>query len=85
VFTVIGPLVAPVGTVALIVLEPKTKNVLLVPLNVTLLTFVKPEPLMVTLDPTTALVGVNELITGGSRTTKVEGLVALPAGVTTLT
>jgi hypothetical protein len=65
VVTAIGPVVAPPGTVALIAVSEATENVAaVVPLKVTLLAPVKPEPTIDTLVPTAPLVGVNDEIVG---------------------
>jgi len=65
VVTAIGPLVAPLGTVALIdVSEPAENVVAGVPLNVTLLAPVKPVPVIDTTVPTGPLAGVNDEIAG---------------------
>src|SRR6202007_2827523 len=58
VVTLIGPLVAPDGTVAVIVVAELTVKLALVPLNRTAVAPVKLVPLMVTLVPTGPLVGV---------------------------
>ena len=63
--TLIFPLVAPVGTVALICVSVLTANVVAAtPLKLTPLAPVKPVPVNATLVPTGPLAGVNELITG---------------------
>jgi hypothetical protein len=59
--------------------------VALVPLKATAVAPVKPPPLIVTVVPTGPLVGVKLLITGPAVTVKLVLLVALPAGVVTLT
>jgi len=70
--TLIFPVVAPVGTVALICVSEVTVNVVApVPLKLTPLAPVKPVPVSVTLVPTGPLVGVNELITGAVVTVPV--------------
>ena len=58
VVTVIGPLVAPLGTVAVTCVSETTVNVAAVPLNVTAVAPVRPEPPIVTLVPACPLVGV---------------------------
>ena len=65
VVTLIGPVVAPLGTVAVICVLEFTVNDALVPLNATLVAPVKFEPLIVTCVPTGPLVGLNEETTGG--------------------
>jgi hypothetical protein len=62
--TLIGPLVAPLGTVAVICASESTVNVAAVPLNATDVAPVNPPPLNVTDVPLAPLVGVNELIDG---------------------
>jgi hypothetical protein len=62
VVTAIFPVVAPVGTVAVICVDEFTVNVALVPLNVTDVAPVKPVPVMTTEAPTAPEVGVNEVI-----------------------
>jgi hypothetical protein len=65
VVTAIGPVVAPLGTVALIAVSEATENVgAVTPLKVTLLTPVKSVPTIDTLVPTAPLVGVNDEIVG---------------------
>src|SRR5689334_22469897 len=59
------PVVAPVGTVAVINVAELVVNEDATPLNVTLLTLVKLVPLIVTLAPIGALVGVNDVMVGG--------------------
>ena len=59
-----GPLVAPVGTVALSELSEVTENVAAVPLNATAVAPVKPEPLTTTVVPVEPLVGANEPTSG---------------------
>src|SRR5256885_13275473 len=58
VVTLIGPLVAPAGTVAVIAVAELTVKLALVPLNSTALAPVKFVPLIVTLVPTGPLAGV---------------------------
>ena len=55
-----------------------------VPLKVTLVAPVNPEPEMVTLVPTGPLVGAKKLTTGGATTVKLLALVPVPAVVVTL-
>jgi hypothetical protein len=65
VVTAIGPVVAPLGTVALIAVSEATENVAAItPLKVILLAPVKPVPTIDTLVPTAPLVGVNDEIVG---------------------
>lgn len=65
VVTAIEPVVAPLGTVALIAVSEATENVVAItPLKVILLAPVKPVPTIDTLVPTAPLVGVNDEIVG---------------------
>src|SRR5437764_398983 len=84
VVTLIGPLVAPAGTVAVIAVAEPTVKLALVPLNSTALAPVKLVPLMVTLVPTGPLLGVKLVIVGGLITVKLAALLAVPPGVVTL-
>jgi hypothetical protein len=63
--TLIGPLVAPVGTVAVMVVAEFTVKLALVPLNRTALAPVKLVPLIVTLAPAGPLVGAKLEMVGG--------------------
>src|SRR5439155_20537133 len=85
VVTLIGPDVAPAGTVALICVSELTVKLAEVPLNVTALAPVKAPPLIVTEVPTGPLAGENELIEGaaGAVTSKLVALVAVPFAVVT--
>ena len=85
VVTLSGPVVAPVGTVAWIVVAEVTVKLALTPLNVTVVAPVKLVPLIVTLVPTGPLVGVKLVIVGGLITVKLLALVAVPPAVVTLT
>jgi hypothetical protein len=62
--TLIGPVVAPAGTVALIELSDCTENDAAVPLKATPVTACSPCPLIVTAVPTGPLAGVNPEIDG---------------------
>ena len=74
VVTVIGPVVAPSGTVAVIWVSSSTAKVGSgVPLKATSVAPVKPEPVMVTVVPTVPCVGENPVIVGSTA----------PAGVPT--
>src|SRR5438046_5154850 len=84
VVTLIGPLVAPAGTVAVIAVAELTVKLALVPLNSTAEAPVKLVPLMVTLVPTGPLPGVKLVIVGGLMTVKLAALLAVPSGVVTL-
>jgi hypothetical protein len=66
VVTASGPLVAPVGTVAVICVSELTANDDAVPLNVTELAPVNPVPVSVTVVPTAPLDGENEPIVGAA-------------------
>src|SRR5437667_6955909 len=73
-----GPVVAPVGTVAWIVVAEVTVKLALTPLNVTVVAPVKFVPLIVTLVPTGPLVGAKLVIVGAGTTVKLLALVAVP-------
>jgi hypothetical protein len=79
--TVIGPLVAPVGTVALSWVVDREVTVALVPSNFTTELELNPTPLIVTDVPAAALVGLRPVI--DSATVKLVLLVAVPAAVVT--
>jgi len=66
VVTLIAPLVAPLGTVAVICVSELTVKEAAAPLKATAVAPVKCEPLIVTAVPTGPLAGLNELIVGGS-------------------
>src|SRR5947208_4679450 len=83
VVTLIGPLVAPAGTVAVIAVAELTVKLALVPLNSTALAPVKLVPLIVTLVPTGPLAGVKLVTVGGLMTVKLLALLAVPSGVVT--
>jgi hypothetical protein len=69
VVTVIGPVVVPTGTVAVICVGESTiKLVALVPLKLTAVAPVKSVPLITTVDPIAAVEGVIELMAGGGFT-----------------
>src|SRR5204863_6650095 len=84
VVTLIGPLVAPAGTVAVIAVAEPTVKLALVPLNSTAEAPLKLVPLMVTLVPTGPLPGVKLEIVGGLMTVKLAALLAVPSEVVTL-
>lgn len=84
VVTVIEPVFAPVGTVAVSEVPATTAKEALVPPKVTLIVPVKFVPLTVTFVPTGPLVGLNDEIVGaGCVTVKAVALVAVPTGVVT--
>ena len=83
VVTLIGPGVAPDGTVAWIVVGELTVYVALTPLNVTDVAPVKLVPLIWTLVPTGPLAGLKFVIVGGLSTVKLLELIAVPPGVVT--
>src|SRR5439155_13323170 len=86
VLTWIGPLVAPLGTVAVIWVLVFTVKLAAVPLKRTAVAPVKLVPVMVTEVPTGPLVGLKELMLGGAGgvvTVKLLALVAVPPGVLT--
>jgi hypothetical protein len=81
--TLIGPVVEPVGTVAVICVDELTTKLPAVPLNRTAVTPVKLSPLMTTDVPILPFVGEKLLITG-EVPVNFAALVAVPAGVFTL-
>src|SRR5438093_10055169 len=87
VVTAIFPVVAPVGTVALMLVSELTWKVVAdVPLNFTLVAPVKCVPVIDTFVPTGPLVGVNDVMLGGfplDVTVKLLELVPVPFGVVT--
>jgi hypothetical protein len=82
VVTLSGPLVAPAGTVAWIVVGDATVNAAAVPLNLTAVAPPKFDPLIVTVAPASALVGVKLVINGA--TAKLAALVTAPPAAVTL-
>jgi hypothetical protein len=83
VVTFMGPLFAPLGTVAVMVSESITVNPADLPANITLDTPVKFDPLIVTCVPTAPLGGEKPVMVGGGMNVKLAPLVATPAGVVT--
>src|SRR5437773_3478413 len=73
VVTLIGPLVAPAGTVTVIAVAELTVKLALVPLNSTAVAPVKFVPLIVTVVPTDPLAGVTLVIVGGLETVIATG------------
>ena len=71
VVTLIGPVVAPAGTGAVIAVAEVTVNVALTLLNLTAVAPVKFVPLIATLVPTGPLVGVKLVIVGGIASGRV--------------
>src|SRR5438477_7125437 len=84
VVTLIGPLVAPAGTVGVIAVAEVTVKLALVPLNSTAEAPVKLVPLMVTLVPTGPLPGVKLVMVGGLVMEKIGGALGMPTGEVTL-
>src|SRR6185369_1218018 len=82
--TLMRPVVAPAGTVALICADDTTVKLAEVPLNATDVAPLKPLPLMVTVVPTGPPGGENDEITGGPVTVKELVLWPVPAAVVTL-
>jgi hypothetical protein len=87
----IGPVVAPAGTVAVICVGLTTVNVAATPLKFTAVTPAKLSPKtmrlsleMVMSAPTAPAVGEKPKMVGGRRTTKLAPLVAVPAGLVTV-
>jgi hypothetical protein len=85
VVTLMGPVVAPAGTVAVIWVAESTANEAEAPLKRAAVAPVKAVPVTVTFVPTGPLAGVKDEIVGARMTVKVEALVAVPPGVVTLT
>jgi len=85
VVTLILPVEAPFGTVAVICVAESSVNVEAIPLNFTLLAPVKFAPVTVTCVPGSPLFGVKEAMVGaGGMTVKSVALSALPAALLTL-
>ena len=93
VVTVMGPLVAPEGTVVVICVSDVTVNVAAVPLNATAVAPVKLLPVIVTAVPGAPLDGVNDVIAGpvaaapppaASNTTTVSAATATRSALTAL-
>ena len=86
VVTLMVPVVAPLGTVALMeVAEVRVTAVAATPLNVTEVALPRLVPVSVTTVPTTPEVGVKLVIVGGPITVKLLALVAVPPSVVTVT
>jgi hypothetical protein len=81
--TEMGPVVAPVGTVAVILVEEFTTKEAATLLNLTAVAPVKFVPVMVTVTPTAPEVGENEVIVGAATTVKLFELVAVPLWLVT--
>jgi hypothetical protein len=84
VVTLTGPVVAPAGTVAWIAVFEVTVKLALTLLNVTAEAPVKSMPLIVTLAPTCPFGGERLPIPGAPATLNPPGVLAVPAGVVTL-
>src|SRR5258705_302260 len=84
VVTLIGPVVAPPGTVAVIDVDEFTVKFALAPLKGTAVAPVKLAPAIVTLVPTGPLAGEKLVIAGGRMTRKLPLLVAVPPAVVTV-
>ena len=83
VVTLMGPVVAPAGTVAVIwVAEFTAKPGAKVPLNRTCEAAEKPVPVMTTAAPTAPAVGAKLVMTGGAPTTNGAAEVPVPVGAT---
>ena len=77
--TLMLPLTAPVGTIAVILLALTTLNVVAsTPPKLTAVAPVNPEPVMVTVVPEAALVGVKEAIVGVKDTSRILLLLISP-------
>jgi len=83
VVTLIFPVVAPVGTVAVTSMSDTAVKLADLPLNVTFVACIRPVPLMVTNVPTGPLDGENEVIFGVTR--NVVLLVSVVEPVVTVT
>src|SRR5438552_16276796 len=81
--TLLWPLVAPDGTVAVIAVAEFTVKLALVPLNRTAVAPVKLVPLIVTVAPTPPLVGEKQFGRAACREGKLLAVVAVPAEVVT--
>ena len=81
--TLIGPVLAGFGTVAVICESDKRAKVASLPLNLSEFVPVKCVPAIVTIVPTLPLVGEKEVISGRNRTLKLLELVVEPIGVAT--
>jgi hypothetical protein len=80
VVTAINPVVAPIGTVAVICVSLLKVNAAAGPPKVTAVTPVKFVPKIVTDVPTGPLIGVKAVIVGrGAVTSKLDGLIAVPS------
>ena len=82
VLTLMGPVVAVAGTVAVICVGEFTTNVASTPLKETVLTPVNPVPVITTDVPAGPFVGVNDVIAGA--TAKSVELAPVPAALVTL-
>jgi hypothetical protein len=82
--TLILPLVAAAGVVALIWVGESTVNVAVAAPNLTADTPVKLVPVILTLVPTPPLVGVKDVIVGAEPMTKLVELVPVPPGARTV-
>lgn len=83
--TLMVPVVAPLGTVAVMLVAELTVYDELIPLNLTAVIALNSVPVMVTEVPIGPEVGVKEVILGTGNTVKVAELLALPAGLVTVT
>jgi hypothetical protein len=84
VVTLMVPVVAPEGTVAVICVAELTVNVAVVPLKLTAVAPVKFAPVTITLVPAGPLAGEKLVIDGAGITVKLDALVAVPPAVVTL-
>ena len=82
--TEIGPVFAPFGTVAVIVVGEMTVKPAFEVLNFTAVAPVKFVPVIVTVDRGAPLVGVKLVIVGATTTVKFVALVPVPPGVVTV-
>ena len=82
VVTITLPLAPAPTTAVMLVAETTVNDVAAMPPKLTAVTPVKLVPVMVTIEPPTAKVGVNDVMVGGGRKTKPARL-AVPPGVVT--
>ena len=85
VVTLMGPVVAPAGNVALIDVTELVRIVAGTPLKVTEVALPRLVPVMVTVVPTMPETGLKLVITGTPMTVKLEVLFPVPLGAVTLT
>ena len=84
VVTLMGPVVAVTGTLAVMAVAVLVTIVAAMPLKVTAVALPRLVPVMVTVLPTAPLTGVKLVIVGGPMTVKLAALVPVPLGAVTL-